>query len=380
MIEIVITDRNLAVLDPLRNWTSVDATAKFREPGSGQVTVPLTRDAAQLLAPGNRVAVSRRLPTGTADWFMSGPIERPGVQQFSQDGERTLTVGFTDDLALPAGRLVYPDPANAITAQTAARRTFTATNAEDAMQALVDENAGPGALVARRVPQLVIAADASVGTNVTTSFRLDRLGDALRTLATIGGNLGFRTQQVGNTIEFQVYEPTDLTNEVRFSTGYRNLISYTYAPEAPKSTVAIVGDGSGEGTSRVFRERISAEATTWWRLESLVDRSDVTDTTELDAAGDEELVNQAATVNLSALCVETDGQRFGEHFRLGDLVSVELFTGDVIADIVREARLTATPDTGEQVTLLIGTQDATQDPLWQAFHRLQRDVHRLKSK
>lgn len=380
MIEVIVTDRNLVILDPLRDWTSVDCTIKFNEPGSGQITVPLTRTAAQLLTPGNRIAISRRLPNGTAEWFMAGPIERPGTQQWSQDGDRTLTVGFTDDLALIVSRLLYPSPAAAITAQVAARRSFSATNAEDVMQTLVDENAGPTALAARRIPALVIASDASVGTNVTMSFRLDKLGDALRSVATAGGHLGFRTQQVDNTIEFQVYEPENLVDQVRFSVGYRNLISYSYAPEAPKSTVAIVGDGSGDGTSRVFRERISGEAATWWRLESLVDRSDITDTTELDAAGDEELANQAATVNLAAICIETDGQRYGQHFRAGDLVGVELATGDVVADIIREVNLAATPDEGEQIALLIGTQDATQDPLWQAFHRLQRDVHRLKSK
>lgn len=380
MISILVTDRDLAILDPLRDWISLDATIRFNEPGSGEVTVPLTPDAAELLAPGNRIAISRRLPNGDAEWFMAGPIERPGRQVYTQDGERSLVVGFTDDLALIVARLVYPEPGAAITAQTVDRREFAAVNAEDAMQALVDENAGPGALAAREVPQLVIASDASVGTNITLSFRLDKLGDALRDIATSGGFLGFRTQQVDNTIEFQVYEPEDLTNQVRFSVGYRNLISYTYDPEAPKATVAIVGDGTGEGASRVFRERISAEAATWWRLETLVDRSDITDTTELDAAGDEELANQAATVNLQALCVETDGQRYGQHFRLGDQVAVELFTGDVVSDVVREVRLTATPDEGEQIVLLVGTQDATQDPLWKAFHRLQRDVHRLKSK
>lgn len=375
LVEIIVTDRDLQVLDPLRDWTSVDVTLRFNEPASGEVVVPLTAQNSALLTPGNRIAVKRE-----GDWFVAGPIERPGRQRWSLNGERTLTVGFSSDLALIAGRLVYPDPANAITAQGAARRTFTATNAEDVLQTLVDESAGPGALTAREIPQLVIAADASVGSNVTVGFRLDRLGDALRAVAISGGFLGFHTVQVADTIEFRVYAPQDLTESVRFGTNYRNLIEYTYEPEAPRATVAIVGDGSGEGTGRVFRERSSAEASTWWRIETLVDKRDTTTTDELDATGDQVLAEQAATASLSAICIDTESQRFGDHYRLGDLVSVELETGDVVADIVRAVRLVVTPDEGELLTVLVGTQSAITDQQWLALvHGLQRDVQRLQA-
>lgn len=373
-LQIVVTDRNLVVVDPLPDWTSLDVTLRFNEVASGQVVVPMTAANAALLTSGNRIAIVR-----DGEWFTGGPIERP-AQRWQLEGDRTFTVGFSDDLALLAGRLVYPDPANDITAQASARRTFTAVNAEDAMKSLVDESAGPGALTARVIPQLVIASDAGVGTNVTLGFRLEQLLDALRTVATAGGFLGFRTVQVGDTIVFEVYEPQDLTGEVVFSVGFRNLTEYTYQPEAPRATVAAVGDGTGEGTLRVFRERVSAEASVWWRLETLVDRRETTTTAELDAAGDAELAEQAATASLSARCLDTPGQAFGVHYRLGDLVSVELATGDVVADVVRAVQLRATPDDGEVLTVQVGTQSANTNQQWIALVRkLQRDVQRLQA-
>jgi hypothetical protein len=375
-IEILVTDRDLNILGPVNNWISLDVTLRFNEPASGQLVVPMTAAMAQLLtAGGNRIVVKRNL-----EWFVAGPIERPGKQRWSADGDRTYTVVFTDDFALIAGRRVYPDPANSITAQSADRREFAAVNAEDVMQTLVDENAGPGALAARRIPRLVIASDAGVGSNVTMGFRLDPLGDALRSVALAGGGLGIRTQQVGDDIETQVYEPQDLTGSVVFSTGLGNLIDYSYDPEAPRATVALVGDGTGTGTSRVFVERISPEAATWWRLETVVDRRDTTITAELEAAGDEELSEQAATASLSAVCVETPQQRFGTHYRLGDLVLVILADGTQLADIVRAVRLVASPRNGEVLSPIVGTQSATTNQQWIALvNKLRRDVGRLQA-
>lgn len=375
MIEVVVTDRNLNLLGQVASWTSVDVMLRLRQPATIQVELPLTPTSNALFGAGNRLAIIR-----DGEWFATGPIERPGRQRFSIDGDRVLTVTASDDLALICGRRVYPDPAHAITAQAAARRTFTAANGEDVLQELVNENAGPAALAARQIPQLAIAADASVGGTVTMGFRLEQMGDALRAVAEAAGGLGFQTQQVNDTIEFQVYEPRDLRDSVLFSVGLGNLLSYDYDPEAPRSTVALVGDGSGTGTSRVFRERISAQASTWWRLETLVDRSDTTNTTEMDAAGDEALAEEGETASLSVIALDTRAQEYGTHYRLGDLVSVELITGDVIADVVRAVRLVVTPDEGETLSPLIGTQGVTTDRQWLTLiRRVRRDVERLKA-
>src|SRR5690606_41503783 len=101
--------------------------------------------------------------------------------------------------------------------QRVARREFTAVNAETAMRALVAEQVGPSARPERQIPRLTLGPVAGVGTPITVGFRFDGLGDALRTCAIAGGGLGFRTTQVGDEIQFEVYQPIDRADSVRFS-------------------------------------------------------------------------------------------------------------------------------------------------------------------
>lgn len=371
-ITLLITDRNLNVLgDPIAGWTDLDVTLRFNEPGSGSFTAPARPELLQLIAAGgNRVVVVR-----DGAIFAAGPIERAGPQRWSVDGADTdpgtVTVAFTDDLALIAGRVTYPNPAAVATAQTSTARWTATDEAGDIMRSLVNLNAGPGALTVRRVPQLVLGAGAGLGSSITFGTRFEALGDALRSAAIAGGGLGFRTQQVGTTIEFQVYAPVNRATgdgAVRFSRGLGNLRSYSYEPVAPSATVAIVG-GKDVGTSRVIVERVnSAAVTKWWRLETFVDQrqSDATAgaAAELEQAGDEELERSAETARLTSVTVDTADQRYGTHYQLGDRVSVELNSGAEVTDVVRAVHLEVSPRDGETVTALVGSQDASADPAW----------------
>jgi len=201
---------------------------------------------------------------------------------------------------------VHPDPSQPLSNQRVARREFTAVNAETVMRALVAEQVGPSARPERQIPRLTLGPVAGVGTPITVGFRFDALGDALRTCAIAGGGLGFRTTQVGDEIQFEVYQPIDRSGAVRFSRGLGNLRSYELVEEAPTATVAIVGDGSGTGTNRVLREYVDqAAVATWGRIVTFVDRRDTTDTAELDEAGAEALASGAARARLSAITVDT---------------------------------------------------------------------------
>lgn len=366
-IQILFTDRNLVpVGDPLPVWRELDIVGRFNEPGSGSFKSPATPDLLDQVQPGNRVVVIR-----DGQEFLAGPIEKPGPYQWSlgnsgdDAGSGILTVTFAEDEALVAGRTVYPDPAVAATAQTtAAYWTRTAANAELVLRDAVNLNAGPGALTARRVPGLVLGTLAGVGSNVTITSRWEPLGDLLRRVALAGGGLGYRTHQVGQSIAFQVYQPRDLTGAVRFSRGLGNLRAITYEPEAPTATVAIVG-GPGELTDRVIREVVdSAGAASWWRLETFLDQTQTSVTAELDQAGADALASAGEQARLTTVTIDTPTQRYGYEYGLGDRVSVELYPGVEIQDVVRGFHLQANPKTGEIVTAVIGTQEASRDPGW----------------
>jgi hypothetical protein len=379
VIQILITDRNLVpVGDPLTTWQSLDIVGRFNEPGSGSFNTAATPQVLEQLQPGNRVLIIR---DGVE--FIAGPIEKPGPYQWSiEDGENagygSIGVSFAEDDALIASRVSYPDPTVAATAQTVVDYyTATAVNAEVVMRDLVNRNAGPGALVARRIPHLALGSLASVGSNVTITSRWEALGDLLRRVALAGGGLGYRTRQSGSQILFEVFQPTDKSRQIRFSRGLGNLRSVTYEPEAPSATAVIVG-GQGDLSARVIREVVdSAGVASWWRLEKFLDQTQTDVTAELDQAGTDALTENGESVRLATVTVDTPTQRYGQHYGLGDLVSVEYIPGVEQAQVVRQFHLQASPDSGELVTVLIGSQDASRDP---AIVRLGHDLDRRLSR
>ncbi|WP_174526390.1 Gp37-like protein [Micromonospora maritima] len=388
-IAILVTDRNLNLVgDPITNWTSLDVTLRFNEPASGSFTAPAS-DALHAQVAGTEVDGLRRVVViRDGVIFCAGPIEQPGAEEWSVDGQNsgpgTITVRFADDLARLAARITYPTPSAAATAQTASARWTATDEAGDIIRSLVNLNAGPGALTARRIPQLALGAGAGLGSVVKFGTRFEPLNDALRAAALAGGGLGFRTRQSGSQILFDVYQPQNLAGTVRFSRGLGNLRAYTYEPALPTATVAVVG-GKDVGTSRVIVERTDTAAVTHYeRMETFVDQRQSDDTTssttELDQAGDAALVTEAATARLSSVTVDTTDQRYGVHYQLGDRVSIELGFGVEVADVVRSVHLQVTPEAGETVTALVGTQEASADPLWLRTTRdLARRLDRLET-
>jgi hypothetical protein len=377
-IELLVTDRDLTVVgDPIVGWQTVDCTQRFNTPGSGQFTAPGHQWIREQIEASYRVVVVR-----DGDVFLSGPIE-DSMYERSDDGENggdgTLTVTFADDLSLVVARQTYPNPALTPEAQTLAEWTFTGTG-EMALRTLANGNAGPTARSERRVPHLILGALMGVGTTVTARADLmEPLGDVLRRVASSGGNLGFRTRQVGKQILFEVYAPTDKSNIVRFGFGLGNLRYLGYQRSAPKATTAIVG-GQGEGADRALIARTDATAeTAWGRREMLVNRSGTTPAAELQQAGDEALTEAGETARVQSSAYDSDDQRYGVHYGLGDRVSIQIWPGYEVSDLVRLVHLQAWATSGELVSAMVGSQEASHDPKWiQMMRQVDRRVGRIE--
>lgn len=378
-ITVLVTDRQLNVIgDPITQWTELHAILRFNEPGSGYFIAPARPEVMEQLDAGHRIVVIR-----DGDLFCAGPYEVSRVRRSASESGAppgTVTVHWADDLASVVGRVVYPTPSEDADGAQGDYWSVANTNAEVAMRALVDANAGPNALSYRRVPRLVLGELANVGTNVTYRTRWAMLGDALREIALAGGGLGFRTRQIGDQIYFEVYQPRDLTGAVRFSWGLGNLREVDYERRAPTATSVIVG-AQGDLDARTIVERTNTAAeSAWGRLETFLDRRDSDDPDELVQAGDAELVERAETAQLSTVTIDTPDQRFGADYGLGDLVTVVPLPGVEVAEVVRSAHLEATPSEGEQVTVLVGSQAASSDPVWvQYLRRLDRRLARLET-
>jgi hypothetical protein len=375
---ILVTDQGLDVVgDPIACWTTIDVTLRFNEPGSGLFTVPGYEWIREQMAPGCRVVVIRDQRI-----LLAGPVEK-WLFERSDDGDNagdgTLTVNFSDDLALVVARQTYPNPALTPALQTTDSWTNTG-NAELALRALVDGNAGPGALVDRQVPQLILGGVAGVGTSITsTAQRMEPLGDVLRRVALAGGGIGFRTRQSGPQILFEVYQPLDMSNQVVFGFGAGNLKYVGYEVVAPTATAAIVG-GQGDGADRFVTERVNAGAqASWGRMEILVNRPGTDPAADLNAAGDEALADGAETARLPTSTSDTPFQRYGVDYDLGTKVSVESWPGSMISDLVSTVHIQAWPTSGEYVSCTVGSQAENSDPAWiQRMRALDRRIGYLE--
>ncbi len=383
-LTILVTNENLQVVgDPLTDWLSLDATLKFNEPASGTISLVAHPYVMEQLQPGNRLVIIR-----DGEIWCAGPMEIPqdyswGVGDSGEVDPGKVTVNFSDDLALIAGYITWPTPASAWSAQPSnTPRAITSTNAETIIRTLVNENCGPGALAARQVPNLVLDSVTSVGTTTSVTTTFEALLDVCRRVAIDGGNIGFRTRQDGSQIKFGCYASADRTGIARFSKGLGNLRSVQYKLNAPTVTNALVA--GGEETARVYVDVADATAaSTWWRVEKFVEKSDVANNTngELTQAGKEELASGAAPVELATVTVDTEDLKAGRDFSLGDKVTVALPTGVEVADIVRSIHLQATPRTGEYVTSVVGSAEATTDPKFvQLVREFSRRLGRLEAK
>jgi hypothetical protein len=374
---ILVTDKQLNVIgDPITSWTQIDVTLKFNEPSSGLFTAPGYDWIRSQLIPGCRIVVVR-----DGEVLIAGPMEK-SLWERSDDGDNAgagvVTVNFADYLSLIVARQTYPDGTLAPAAQVLDNWTFTG-NAELALRELVDENAGPSALAARQIPQLVLGPVAGVGSSVTAQAdRMEPLGDVLRRVAVAGGGLGFRAQQVGTQVEFQVYQPLDLANQVIFGFGAGSLKYIAYEATAPTVNAAIVG-GQGEGSDRLLIERGNvASQDAWDRRETLVSRPGNDPVADLNADGDDALADGVETVRVPMSTADTPFQRYGD-YSIGSLVSVESAPGSMISDVVVSVHFQVYPTAGEVVATTVGSQAEQVDPMWiQRMRAMDRRVSYLE--
>jgi hypothetical protein len=361
MYRILITDPALKpITNPIGSWTSLDCVIRHNQVGGGMLTAPASRALLNAIQPGNRVLVTRH-----GEPLSSGPIEKPGAYRWSASdrqlaGRGLVDIGWADNLVYLSWRLTYPNPALIAALQDIDYYTADTVNAELLMRALVNLNAGPGALLNRRIPHLILGSVASIGTDINITTRFQALTDVLRQIAVAGGGLGFRVRESGGQLLFEVYECPDLTKKVVFSRALGNLRSMTTNPEGPQATVAIVG-GTGTGAGRIVVERSTAASGTWGRIETFVNQSGVSDTTGLQQYGDTELAAKAEKTGLSAVAIDGAHARYGIDYPLGARVSTQLASGLILPDVVSSVRFKAQPDQGETVTPSVGSIDSTSD-------------------
>lgn len=368
---LLITDRNLNVIgDPIAAWKTIDLTLKFNEPSTGLFTAPGYQYIRDQVARGNRVTCIRRV-FGVSKVVLSGPIESVQYER-SDDGENAsvgmLTVAWTDDLAQLAGRLTYPDPSKTPETQNTDYWIYKG-NAELGMLQLVNTQGGPGALASRRIPKLTMAPAKGIGTAVEVSSTLGparfiAVTECLRDMATRGGGLGFRTVQsmTSKTVQFEVYQPRDLSGPIRFGFDLGNLKYLSYEQGAPEATAAIVGgqydiDNVTAGADKFVKEVPNpVDLPNWGRYEMYVPKPGNDPVADLVLEALKELGEKSESNRVTSTAADTLDQRYGVHYDVGDKVSIQVYPGLAISDVVRLVHIQVFPTAGEVVNTTIGDQ------------------------
>ena len=352
--------------------TVVEATAVLRETGVGTWSMTLADNPADpQIDEGWGVIV-----VDDGETLFSGPVTKIGIEAEGSTRDRTIS-GVTDKTAL-ADRIVYPDPASSGQQQSAAAYWAKKGPAESLIADLVNRNAGPAAIAARRTPGLLSHTSAGRGKSSTVNARFSNLLDEVNSLATVGG-LVVDVLQDGRDLVLQVRTPMDRSRSVRFMAGSGLKAYSTTLTAATVSTVLVAGQG--EGAARTLKEHTSPVA--WGRrIELFQDRRDTDDAEELVKAGVETLSDNAASAAATFPVEETSDRRFGIHYHLGDTLTVALPGGGEIIDGLRVAEI-SWDEYGRTVELTIGEHSTDEDkaPSWvQKIRDLQRKVQRLEAK
>jgi hypothetical protein len=356
-------------------FTSATLVERYGLPDTLQI-VGRARDLGDFVTPGSGCTFADESGGRRFNGLLT-QIVRKG------DGTGVLTWAG-DDLRL-WDRIVYPDPAHAITAQTLDYDVRTGP-AESVLLNYIKFNAGPSALAARRVAGLTVPASAGRGATITTTARLDVLGRLITDIAEAAG-LRVRVVQDGTDLDVVVSVVPDLTATARYGSadaGGPGLLAddWSYTLNRPTTNDAIVA-GGGEGAARLFVEQADSGAQALWaaRIESMVDQRQTSDTGELTQAGVDELAGGAAPVEITATVLDSPDLRIGVDVPLGALVSLDL-AGELVVDRLRQITTEITVASGSptvKITPLIGSLDAALTRDQKQFLAMKRALRKVAS-
>jgi hypothetical protein len=381
-------DGNLASVGPL-TWTRADFTVRHNKVGAWTVTLAST--------PSNWDIVDTVTDLGVViDWNgvyrFTGYVETFNPAKSVDDSGQvteTITLSGADDLGLIANREAYPAPASVWASQTVSGSDAQTGHCETVIKHFVNVNCGPGALAARQVPHLSIGTDLTRGGTVSYTARFGdgidlAIMDIVRLLVASGGPLGVSVTQSGTSLVFDCYTPRDLSQTAWFSFGLGNLRAYSLSDSQPTCTNALV-----RGQSTFVETTGTGSSDGWKHVETVVDQSSSTSSTEMTQAGTAALTQGAGAAQLQVTAIDLPRLRFGADFNAGDIVTIEPRPGVTYTDTIAAVQCVADASTTtytETVAVTVGAaaNDAGDDQTLTAqlaarIRALEQQIKRLQS-
>lgn len=338
---------------------TVDASFRWNEASSVTFTVPSDdRRIADLRAQGARAVINYFADQDDAEptLNMSGVlIEQSGQPRSGRVTPVTFTI--EDDWVDVMQRTIgWPSPDAPIGSQAVAYNKVKGP-AETVARDIIRRN------IERIGKPLTIPASLGRGSIITVRIRMHPLVDRLFPAVDEAG-IGVRIIQQGSARHLVFSERdtypmvlSDLAGEVAEG-GYRIT--------APTVTRLVCG-ASGKKEARIFRLKVDTARESAWGMvrEEFLDCRDI-DYPSTDFEDDvtdranERLAETGPTSGCNARLQESARMWVGREIRLGTNVQIQLGDGPVVADVVREIRVTSSP-AGVTVEPLVGLWDESGD-------------------
>jgi len=329
-----ILDPSLTVLGEIANYKSLRIRRKFRDVGDFELVLPLAHPMAERLARDQILC-----PAGQ-------PHKAMLVEEITRaEGADTVNVkGYTLSGLLRRRVCVPPDSGEG---HYGYDRTID--DAESVMRHYVQNNLIAPESSARRMDCMALEEENGHRgmQNVPWSARFEQL-DAL--LASIGAytDSGFSIVPdfARRKLVFTFLPGRDMTGttngqRVTFGVHMGNVTGTTATENAQQMKNAAIVGGAGEDENRMILSVSPGGETGMDRREMFVDAGSLADAQELTQEGARRLAEKPVVQAIRAEVMDTPSCRYGEHWELGDLVTV------VARGVQMNARITQVQESHE---------------------------------
>lgn len=343
-----IRDSDYNVVGDLPDFISFNARNVFNGKGTWDLEVHPNSTAAQLLTQNAGIVFSINNITK-----FSGSV----ATAWEKSANVLHVAGFCDNALLDTP--ARPTPSQNGPPFTDAYDVRVA-QASTLILDLVDVNIGPSAPSSWQIPNLDLDTDPLLGTTLVSRTNLDPLIVILQELAStpIATGLGFKVLHSdidAGRLVFQVYEPVDRTETIKFSLDLNNTRDFTDKRSNPPYNHVYVLGGDNFGLSRtiIAGEDSAAIALVGRRISIIIDKRGVTDLSELEQELAEALALAVTTRTVDIEPLPVYNIEYGIDYDLGDLITF-VVDGDDFVDLIREVHISITPESGLTVIPVIG--------------------------
>lgn len=324
-VVVEIRDINLNMVNAIHpKDLDVQILDHYNGVGSWVVRLPREHERAEeLKAEGAGIVLSLR-----GNRYFSGPCIGWSYEATKDDPRGTISFTGLSDSVVLQDRIIYPDPTNPDMESQALSHDVRKGNVETLMHEYVSHHAGPKAASARKVKNLILGVDGGRGPYLTRRERFTRLDVLLQELGD-AYNIGWYIKQRGKNLSFETWSVKDYSSAIRLEVENNRLSSEEVNFNAPSATRVLVA-GQGELVDRMLLEVSNTESiaseTRWGRrIERFLDQRQSSEKKDLIDAGNEVLMAEGSPfLTVRGVPSDENDMRFGEHWNLGDKVTVVL--------------------------------------------------------